>query len=360
MKQGEIMKRGKRVLGAWLLAVVMSGAGAWAAPVAASVRDMDAMPWLGLAAELAGPILPSTIYKGGDNRLTVLFVGSDWRPQLAGTGERFDSIIVATIDNSKRISAVSIPRDIKNFPIGPGEVFKPGIYGLFKAYKQASNGDRNVALGKFKAAIAYGLDTPIDYIVYTRFTGLERLVTEVDGVPVTVAKTIYDTRIHDDRYPSYQDGAKFLAQQTLEIGANAPACYTVGSPINWAATPNCVRALEYVRSRHGKDNNDWVRSRRQQGFIYDAIRRVISRGSGSNLDSLRVAALSNTTDFYTTLPTSTSDVIAMYNLLNGSTLVNQAVFKPYTYASNIPGTHKQQLKIDVVRSLMHSWFGPLP
>ena len=76
--------------------------------------------------------------------------------------------------------------------------------------------------------------------------------------------------------------------------------------------------------------------------------------------SLRTAALSNTVDFYTTMPTSAADALAMYNLLSGSTLVNQAVFKPYTYASVIPGTHKQQLKIDVVRNLMDSWFGPLP
>jgi anionic cell wall polymer biosynthesis LytR-Cps2A-Psr (LCP) family protein len=339
----------------------MAGSGSLAGPVAANTRQFDPMPWLGLAAKLAGPLLPaSTIEKGSDHRLTVLVVGSDWRPALAGTGERFDSIMVMTIDNAKRISAISIPRDVGNVPIAPGVIFKSRIYALFKWFKQNSGGDRNLALAKLKGAIAYALQIQIDYVVYTRFTGLERLVREVDGVPVAVSRTIYDSRIADERYPTRQHGAKFLARNTIELGSNAPPCYTVGSPINWTATPNCVRALEYVRSRHGPANNDWVRGRRQQGFIYAAIQRVLSRGSGANLESLRLAARSNPLDFYTTLPTGPSDALAMFNLLNGATMPNQAVLKPSTYAFTVPGTHKQQLKIDVVRALTKLWFGPLP
>ena len=121
-----------------------------------------------------------------------------------------------------------------------------------------------------------------------------------------------------------------LAQMTTELGSNAPACYTVGSPINWDASPNCTRALEYVRSRHGPGNNDWVRGKRQQSFIYAAIKRVISRGSGSNFDSLRASALSNSTDFYTTLPTDSASALELFNLLSGATMPNQAVLKPTT------------------------------
>ncbi|MGZ8819270.1 MAG: LCP family glycopolymer transferase, partial [Mycobacterium sp.] len=224
-----------------------------------------------------------------------------------------------------------------------------------------SGGDRNIALGKLKGAIAYALQIQIDYVVYVRFTGFERLVGVVGGVPVTVGKTIYDSRIADERYPTRQHGAKFLeSASTTELGASAPPCYTVHSPINWTATPNCVRALEYVRSRHGPGNNDWVRGRRQQSFIFAAIARVLSRGSGANLESLRQSARSNSVDFYTTLPTEPADALAMFNLLNGATMPNQAVLKPSTYAFTVPGTHKQQLKLSAVRALTKLWFGPLP
>lgn len=353
-------RRPRHLLACLLLVAVMAGSGSLAGPVTANAREFDPMPWLSLAGQLAGPILPSAIDKGTDHRLTVLIVGSDWRPALAGTGERFDSIMVVTIDNAKRISAISIPRDVGNLPIAPGVTFKPRIYGLFKYFKRNSGGDRNIALGKFKGAIAYALQIQIDYVVYMRFTGFERLVSKVGGVPVTVAKDIYDARMADDRATGKQRGAKFLAGATLERGSDAPWCYSVGSPIRWTSTPNCTRALLYVRSRHGPGNNDWVRGRRQQSFMFAAIARVLSRGSGVNLESLRQSALSNSTDFYTTMPTSTGDAIAMFNLLNGATMPNQAVLKPSTYAFTVPGTHKQQLKLSAVRALTKLWFGPLP
>ena len=47
-------------------------------------------------------------------------------------------------------------------------------------------------------------------------------------------------------------------------------------------------------------------------------------------------------------------------MLNGATMPNQAVLKPSKYAFTVPGTHKQQLKLDAVRALTRAWFGPLP
>jgi anionic cell wall polymer biosynthesis LytR-Cps2A-Psr (LCP) family protein len=349
----------RRIALGFSLALVMTGSGALAGPVAADERSFDALPWLGLAAQIMGPIFPSAINSGGDNRLTVMLVGSDWRPRLAGTGERTDSMIFMTINNGL-ISAVSLPRDVGNVPIAPGVIYKPKINGLFKYYKSLAGGDRNAALEHMRQSFQYTFGIQIDYVVYIRFSGFERLVENVDGVPVNVPKTIYDKSIVDERYPGNQHGAKFLALQTTELGNNAPPCYTVGSPINWTLTPNCTRALEYVRTRHGAGNNDWVRGRRQQNFIFAAIQRVLARGNGSNLDSLRASALSNSSDFYTTLPTDAGSALQMFALLQGATMPNQAVLKPSKYASTVPGTFKQQLKIDAVRALMHSWFGPLP
>jgi len=250
-------------------------------------------------------------------------------------------------------------------PIAPGVIWKPKINGLFKYLKaQCALSDpiaaRNCALDKMRIDFQYTFGIQIDYVVYTRFTGFERLVGNVNGVPVTVAKTIYDKSIVDERYPNNQHGAEFDAGYTVEQGSSAPACYTVGNPVNWSLTPNCTRALEYVRTRHGPGNDDWVRARRQQTFVFNAIQRVISRGNGANLDSLRTSALSNGTDFYTTLPTDAASALAMFALLQGATMPNQAVLQPSKYASTVPGTFKQQLKIDAVRALMKSWFGPLP
>jgi len=92
------MRGPRRAALAISLAVVV-GAGSAAGPVAAHVSAFDALPLLGLAAQLASPIFPSAIIKGSGNRLTVIFVGSDWRPRLAGTGERTDTMMFMTINN---------------------------------------------------------------------------------------------------------------------------------------------------------------------------------------------------------------------------------------------------------------------
>ena len=355
--------RGRRRAGLFLsLIVVMAGSGSLAGPVAAKT-DFSVMPFLTLAAQLASPFFPSAISKGSDNRLTVMLVGSDWRPRLAGTGERTDTIMFLTIKDGQ-VSAVSLPRDVGNVPIAPGVIYKPKVNGLFKYYKAQSGlsdpiAARNWALQKMRTAFQYTFAIQIDYVDYVRFTGLERLVGNVDGVPVNVTSSIYDKSIVDERYPDKQRGAQFLAGLTLERGSDAPACYTVGSPINWGVTPNCTRALAYVRTRHGPGNNDWVRGRRQQRFIFAAIQRVISRGNGSNLESLRTSALSNSTDFYTSMPTGPADALAMFAMLSGATFPNSAVFQPSKYAFTVPGTYKQELKIETVRDLMRSWFGPL-
>ena len=115
-----------------------------------------------------------------------------------------------------------------------------------------------------------------------------------------------------------------------------------------------------MRSRHGPGNNDWRRARRQQGFIFAAIQRVLSRGDGATSRICASRRLSNPDDFYTTLPTDPASVLALYDTFEGATMPNQAVLMPSTYAFNVPGTSKQELHIDTVRALMQQWFGPLP
>ena len=116
-----------------LLAAITAGSGGLAGPVSAAPFRFNPMPWLGLAANIADlfggqsvidtVLGPSSLNAGSDGRLTILLVGSDWRVRLSGTGERTDSIMVMTINNSHQISAVSLPRDVGNVPIGPGQVW---------------------------------------------------------------------------------------------------------------------------------------------------------------------------------------------------------------------------------------------
>jgi anionic cell wall polymer biosynthesis LytR-Cps2A-Psr (LCP) family protein len=315
---------------------------------------------LSLGAQAIGVVSPSAgLDRDGNGRVTVLLVGSDYRSTTVGTGERTDMMMMLTVRN-KVISAASLPRDVGAVPICNGVIFKPKVNGLFKYFKQNSGltgtAARNDALEKMRQAFECAFKIKIDYVVYMRFTAVDRLVDEVDGVYTAIPREYRDGHINDERTANPK-GAKFLqATSVLMKGSSAPLCYTVGRPINWNASPNCTRALLWGRSRSGPGNNDWVRARHQQNFVFDAIRRVTGRGSGSNLSSLQSAATSNGSDFYTTIPMAYA--VALFNTLNGATMPNKVVFKPNKWAYNGSGS-KQLLKIDVVRARMQEWFGSI-
>jgi anionic cell wall polymer biosynthesis LytR-Cps2A-Psr (LCP) family protein len=343
-----------------LLSLVTAGSGGLAGPVSAASFHFSPMTWIdgamgalnlfGGQSMVESVFGPHTVSSGSDGRITILLLGSDYRASTAGTGERTDSIIFMTI-NGNQISAISLPRDVGNVPIAPGVVFKPKVNGLYKHFKQIY-GSQSAAADHVRTSFQYAFNIQIDYVAFVRFTSLVRFVDVLGGVRVTVPKQIEDSRIIDAR-TTLQHGAKFLPGSTLEQGSNAAPCHTVGNPINWSATPNCTFALLYVRSRHGPGNNDWVRAKRQQNFIYDAMQQVTQ----GDLSDLQSAATYN--DFYTTLPLGWSDVNYMYQKVHGASFAHSAVLKPPTYARNVPGTQKQELKLDIVRALFHSWFGPV-
>jgi LCP family protein required for cell wall assembly len=369
------MGLGRRLRGVSIgLALLMTGSGALAGPVSAASFHFNPLPWLELGDAMLNNVLPggallgsvvgpTSLSYGSDGRLTVLLVGSDYRPRLAGTGERTDTIMVVSINPKTHATvAVSIPRDVAKVPIGPGQIYKGRINSLFKAYKKAY-GTREAAMEHLRQAIAYALQIQIDYVAYIRFTGVEALVSKVGGVPVAVKKTIYDNRIVDDRVSNHPHGAKFLqSTSTLMVGADAPWCWGPGTSGNWAAVPNCRRALLYVRSRHGPGNSDWARAKRQQFFVMAAVQRVISQNGSSQsaLYALASAARGMPSDFYTTLPIATNgDVYALFNLLRYASLSNfqHAVFKPHKYAYTVRS--HQELRLSVVRALCAEWFAPV-
>jgi anionic cell wall polymer biosynthesis LytR-Cps2A-Psr (LCP) family protein len=361
-----------------LLAALMTGAAGMGGQVlAASDVHFSPLPFVNLANQIFGEetVLGAVeaitgqaaqVSAGGDGRITVLMVGSDWRPGTSN-GERLDTIMVMSLNpKNDEIAAVSIPRDTARIPLPPafgGGMFKSKINGMFKWFKKQSGGDRNVALEKFRQVVAYVLDTPIDYVAYIRFGGLDTLVDEAGGVHSNIPLEIRDTGfIHKTGWPK---GAKFLANPSALLkGASAPRCYG-GWPkpvTDWTPVPNCTRALVYVRSRKGKvgtsGNNDYKRARRQQTFVFEAIKEL--RVDYTRAQGVRARATQITSDFYTTIPIATvSDGLALYQLVQGTTLTRQAVFSPSTYATHIPGTSANQLKLSVVRALCDSWFAPV-
>jgi anionic cell wall polymer biosynthesis LytR-Cps2A-Psr (LCP) family protein len=369
--------RPRTIVTALTLALIVAGSGALAGPVAAAQPGHHwQRPWLGLAASLmrqfpalgdalSAMVGPSSVGYGSDGRLSVLIVGSDYRP--GRRSERMDAVMVVTINPlTHQMAAVSIPRDTGALPLpDPSDTWKGKVNSMYAHYKPIA-GSRNGALDLMRAAIAYALDIEIDNVVFARFSGFDFLVDQVGHVPVDIPLEIRDSSIVDDK--TMPHGALFPAGPDYALGgANATKCHANGPPINWATVPPCHRALLYVRSRHGKvglqNNSNYQRDKRQQSFLMAALDRVVDlvTADGSALTTLRDAASTRTDDFYTDLPLSDdADLLALFMLFNGAQdqPFQQVTLKPKKYAKYI-GSGKYALKLDVVRALTHEWFAPV-
>jgi anionic cell wall polymer biosynthesis LytR-Cps2A-Psr (LCP) family protein len=355
--------RPRTAVAAPLLALVLAGSALAGPAEAASFGRRDLLPWLNLAAPLLGP---TSIQNGSDGRLTVLVLGSDYRPNHGG--ERTDAVMIATVNPlTHEMAAVSIPRDTGSLPLpDPGDTYQGKVNSLFSHYRRLGE-TREQALDHVRTTIAYVLDIEIDYVVYARFTGFDFLVDQLGTVPVDIPEYIHDSRIVDDK--AQPPGALFPVATNYELGgANATRCYATPKPVNWALVPDCHRALLYVRSRHGKvgtaNNSNYKRDKRQQSFMMAALARVVelTTADPTALTMLRDASLTRTTDFYTDLPIADdADLLALYLLYDGAQgqPFLQATLKPRLYAKHVPGTSKYALKLDVVRALTHAWFAPV-
>lgn len=173
----------------------------------------------------------------GKDRVTILVMGTDARPDEAGYRTRTDTMILAMIDPAtKRASMLSIPRDL--YVEIPGK----GLERVNSAYVY---GGGPLAV----QTIEYNFGIPIDYYAVVDFKVFITLVDEIGGIDLYVPKEINDPTYPDEYYgydPFYMPaGMQHMDGET---------------------------ALKYARTRKG--DNDYERARRQQAVIM-AIREKI-------------------------------------------------------------------------------------
>ena len=258
---------------------------------------------------------------GKDGRLTVLLLGSDYRP--AKPGNRTDAIMVVSLDPATGEAAgFSIPRDTVNFPLPGGGVFRSKVNGLFAALGKNSKPGGGPPM---KAAVAEAFGIEIDNYVFIGFAGVRQLVEAVGGVDVTLDKPYYDAHY----WVSATRQGWGLPKGTSHLGPND--------------------ALIFARSRKG--DNDFGRARRQQLLVMAALDKVRA-GRGGNLPKLlSIAEKTVRTDLPLARVSELYDLLATTNLAT----VDRTVFGPRTYASSTGGA-SFALKLDVCRKWIAEHF----
>jgi polyisoprenyl-teichoic acid--peptidoglycan teichoic acid transferase len=260
---------------------------------------------------------------GTDGRLTVLLLGSDYRP--ARPGNRTDAIMVVSVDPTTGKSAgFSIPRDTAGFPLGNGKKFGAKVNGLY-AHLESQTGDGGPAMRK---AVAKAFDIEVDGYVFIGFQGVKELVKAVGGVDVTLDEAYYDAHY----WVSARRQGWGLPKGKSHLGPND--------------------ALIFARSRKG--DNDFGRARRQQILVLAALDKARSRGVAALPKLLQIAARTVRTDLPLDRATDLFQIVRTTNIAT----VNRTVFGPTKFAAGKKGG-SFALRINECRDWIAANFPPM-
>jgi len=239
---------------------------------------------------------------GTDGRLTVLLLGSDYRP--AHPGNRTDAIMVVSVDpTTGKAAGFSIPRDVVDFPLPESGTYGSKVNGLYQ-YLQAKT---NRGAANMMKAVGRAFDIEVDNYVFIGFAGVQRLVSAVGGVDVRLQKPYYD--------PLYWVNAH-------KRGWGLPA---------GKSHLNAADALIFARSRKG--DSDFGRARRQQILVIAAFDKVRKRG----LDDLPKLIKAARDTVRTDLPLSrATDLFKLYKTVKLDK-IKKVVFGPKACAVRASG-----------------------
>jgi len=190
---------------------------------------------------------------------TVLLLGSDDDSKFPADRLNTQSMILLRVDpGSKQATMLSIPRDLW-VPI-PNQ----GMGKISTAYQL---GGPQGAI----AAVESNFKVHIDDYVWIGLNGLVKFIDHLGGVDVVVTNPVMD-----DFYPS-------------DLGSTGnPYDYYRVAVLPGAAHLDGVRALQYLRSRHGDLRGDFARSERQQQVLL-AIKAQTSHLNVADLPTLAAA-----------------------------------------------------------------------
>lgn len=236
---------------------------------------------------------------------TVLLLGSDDDAKFPPDRLNTQSMLLLRVNPSnKHATMLSIPRDLW-VPI-PDQ----GVAKISTAYQ----------VGGAKAAIAAvesNFKVHVDDYVWVGLNGLVKLIDELGGVNLFVTNPVMD-----DFYP-------------MDLSATGnPYDYYRVAVLPGSAHLDGVRALQYVRSRHGDQRGDFARSERQQQLLL-AIKGQVKRWNIANLPS---AANAMNGEFKTSIGLDRlRALLAIAGEFDGTHIQRLILLPPYTTEGYVAG-----------------------
>ena len=198
----------------------------------------------------------------------ILLLGMGGQGHVQGGSDLTDTLIVVSLNHTdSTVSMMSLPRDlwVKPDNIQPNKI--NALYGISQRVYE------NKRLGYVvpKETIEGLFDIPIHYYAVIDFQGFVDVIDALGGVDVNVEKAFTDYQYPNGKYGyttiSFEEGLQHMDGE---------------------------KALQYVRSRHSKEEGgDFSRSRRQQNVIAALKDKVLSPGTIFKITSIAQAMLNN-------------------------------------------------------------------
>jgi LCP family protein required for cell wall assembly len=190
---------------------------------------------------------------GTNERLNVLLIGVDSGP--GRTEALTDSLIVVSLDPvGRRVSMLSIPRDLASIPLGNGDTYGPKINSLMSYAERNPKLFPDGGIRTLENAVGALLGIQIHDYAQVDLAGFARMVDAVGGVDIDVKKPL-----DDPAYPRLDGGH------------------------GWSVTAgphhfDGLDALAYARIRKVLGERDLTRAARQQEVLVALRNQAVSAG----------------------------------------------------------------------------------
>src|SRR5256885_1351198 len=189
---------------------------------------------------------------------TVLLLGSDDDSKFIGDHVLTQSmILVRVVPSTKQVTMLSIPRDLYVHLSTGGSAKIDGAY---------SYGGPGAAV----ATVEQDFNVHIDDYIWVGLLGLVKLIDAIGGIDVVTSNPVLD-----DYYPA-------------DIVSSWPYDYEPVAVLPGPQHLDGLRAMQYVRSRHGDLQSDFGRSQRQQQVLI-AIRQKAKQMAPADLPAMAAA-----------------------------------------------------------------------
>lgn len=261
----------------------------------------------------------------GSERVNILLIGLDQRPDEKGQPTRGDTLIVVTVDpKTKSAGMLSIPRDLWVPIPGHGEN-KINTAHFFGELDRKGNGPVLA-----KRTVQDLLGVPIHYYVRVDFQGFEKLIDMIGGITLDVERPL-----KDNEYPTENYGVQRIY---IPTGIQHMDGRT---------------ALQYARSRHA--DNDYERNRRQQKVLLSARQQALQLNLLPKLPGMLSTILQSVqTDI------SPTDLLALAKLtreVDSNSIVSGTIDDTMVNDVNGDGTLLTPRRQDIARLVNEVFFG---